>query len=166
MDHKRLFPTAGELLETDKLLPLGQAARVRPGSAVTIATYSYMTSVVLEAADRLAAEGISAEVIDLRTLAPLDLETVCDSVARTGALLTVEEGQVVCGVGAEIAFRVREQLPQARLARLGARRAPISSNPVFEAYCLPSPDRVREAVHALLRNSPQRRTEDAGTPPE
>ena len=119
-----------------------------------------MTSVVLAAAGRLAAEGISAEVIDLRTLAPLDTDTLCASVGKTGALLTVEEGQVVCGVGAEIAFRVREQLPQARVARLGARRAPVSSNPVFEANCLPNPDRVMDAVHSLLGDSHRRGTED------
>jgi pyruvate/2-oxoglutarate/acetoin dehydrogenase E1 component len=148
IDHKRLFPTAGILLSHE--VPLGRAAVVRPGTAVTIATYSYMTHVVLEAAARLDREGIAAEVIDLRTLAPLDVDTVCASVAGTGALLTVEEGQVVCGVGSEIAFRVRERLPQARAARLGARRAPISSNPVLEAFCLPSVDRVRDAVKDLL----------------
>jgi len=148
IDHKRLFPTTGFLQMQE--IPLGRASLVRHGTAATIVTYSFMTHVVLEAAARLDQEGIATEVIDLRTLAPLDVETVCASVARTGALLTVEEGQVVCGVGAEIAFRVHERLPQARAARLGARRAPISSNPVLEAFCLPSVDRVRDAVKALL----------------
>jgi pyruvate/2-oxoglutarate/acetoin dehydrogenase E1 component len=163
VDHKRLFPTSGDLPDSDTVTPLGRAALLRRGTTVTIATYSYMTRIVLEAAGRLAQDGISAEVIDLRTLAPLDMDTLGASVEKTGALLTVEEGQVVCGVGAEVAFRVRETLPQARVARVGARRAPISSNPVFESYCIPDPERVLNSIHALLESSHRKSSQDTET---
>jgi pyruvate dehydrogenase E1 component beta subunit len=150
VDHKRLFPTSGPVPEGEELVPLGRAVLRRHGDALTVVTYSYMTRVVLEAAAVLEREGTACDVIDLRTLAPLDAEAVCASVARTGALLTVEEGQVVCGVGAEVAFRVRERLPRARAARVGARPVPVSSNPVFEAYCLPDAGRVADAARRLL----------------
>jgi len=80
----------------------------------------------------------------------LDITTVTASAARTGALLTLEEGQLICGVGAEIAFQVREQCGSIRVARVGALPAPVSSNPVLEAACLPDPERVIAAVGHLL----------------
>lgn len=151
VDHKRLFPMTGELPKEEHVTPFGIANYLRRGADVTIATYSYMTHVALAAAEVLAAEGVSCDIIDLRSLAPLDLATVCDSAARTRALVTLEEGQVVCGVGAEIAFRVREELGAAiRIARVGALAAPVSSNPVLEAACVPDPGRVVGAVRRLL----------------
>ena len=165
IDHKRLFPTAGVIADAEAVVPLGQATVRRLGRDVTIVAYSYLTRAVAEAADRLEVEGISCEVIDLRSLSPLDLATVTDSVRKTGALLTVEEGQVVCGVGAEIAFRVRDCLGDVRVARLGARRMPVSSSPVLEAFCLPDAARVAEAVRLLLKgrslNSKQERGSDS-----
>jgi acetoin:2,6-dichlorophenolindophenol oxidoreductase subunit beta len=138
IDHKRLFPMAGNVQTMEHVTPIGKAVCLRKGADVMIATYSYMTHVALGAADRLATIGVSCEIIDLRTLAPLDLTTLCESVARTGALLTLEEGQTTCGVGAEIAFRVREEVGGiVRLARVGALAAPVSSNPVLEAACIP-----------------------------
>jgi pyruvate/2-oxoglutarate/acetoin dehydrogenase E1 component len=150
IDHKRLFPTAGDVARDESVTPIGHAVVRRPGSAATIVTHSYMTRVALDAADALAAAGIECEVVDLRTLAPLDIDTVCASVAKTGALLTLEEGQVTCGVGAEVAYRVHAALGIARIARIGARAAPVSSNPVLEAACLPDASRVAAAVRALL----------------
>ena len=150
VDHKRLFPTAGCLPGGEELVALGRAAVRRPGTTATIATFSYMTRVALEAAEQLAPSGISCEVIDLRTLAPLDLDTLCNSVRRTGVLLTLEEGQVTCGVGAELAFRVREHVPEARVARVGSRPVPVSSSPVLESYAIPDPSRVAASIRALL----------------
>lgn len=149
VDHKRLFATAGVVPAQEATVPLGQAVVCRAGTDVTIVSWSYMARIVAEAAEVLAGQGVSCEVIDLRTLVPLDLAAVCTSVRKTGALLTVEEGQLVCGVGAEIAFRVQEKVPGVRLARLGALPAPVSSNPVLEAYCLPSVERVLESVREL-----------------
>ena len=151
VDHKRLFPTAGELPADASPVPIGRATIRRRGADITIATHSYMCRVADAAADRLAADGVSCEIVDLRTLAPLDADTVCESAARTGALLTLEEGQLACGIGAEVAFRVREKVGTMRVARVGALPAPVSSNPILEAACVPGADRVVDAVRGLLR---------------
>jgi pyruvate/2-oxoglutarate/acetoin dehydrogenase E1 component len=150
VDHKRLFPTAGEVPAGEAPVPIGEAIIRRRGRDITIATHSYMTRVAGESAERLAAEGISCEIVDLRTLAPLDLPTLCESAARTGALLTLEEGQTTCGVGAEVVFRVREKVGALRAARVGALPAPVSSNPVLEAACVPDAERVVGSVRRLL----------------
>ncbi len=153
VDHKRLFPTAGEVPVDEACVAIGLAALRRRGSDVTIVTHSYMTRVADQAAEQLAAEGVSCEIVDLRTLAPLDVATVCASVARTGALLTLEEGQLSCGVGAEVALRVREALGNGHVvksARVGALPAPVSSNPVLEAACLPDATRVVQAIRRML----------------
>jgi pyruvate/2-oxoglutarate/acetoin dehydrogenase E1 component len=136
----------------EEATPIGKAVIRRRGTDVTVVTHSYMTRVAAEAADLLAAEGISCELVDLRTLAPLDIVTICESAARTGALLTLEEGQTTCGVGTEVAFRVRERVGQLRVARVGALPAPVSSNPVFEAACLPDVESVARSIRRLLKS--------------
>ncbi|HYC12786.1 MAG TPA: transketolase C-terminal domain-containing protein [Stellaceae bacterium] len=150
VDHKRLFPTAGEVPAEETPVPIGKAAIRRRGNDVTIATFSFMTRIAEQSAERLAAEGIACEIVDLRSLAPLDMVTVCESAGRTGALLTLEEGQLTCGVGAEVIFRARESLANLRTARVGALPAPVSSNPVLEAACIPDAERVTDAVRRLL----------------
>ncbi len=150
VDHKRLFPMAGELPREDAVIPFGKAVLRRHGTDVTIVAHSYMCRVALDAAEILAAEGVSCEVVDLRSLAPLDVATVCASAARTGALLTVEEGQTTCGVGSEVLCRAMGEVSPLRAARLGAAPAPVSSNPVLEAACLPDAPRVAQAVRRLL----------------
>jgi pyruvate/2-oxoglutarate/acetoin dehydrogenase E1 component len=150
VDHKRLFPTSGALDDSVHEVPFGLAAVCRPGRHASIVTHSYMVCVALAACDQLAVSGIDCEVIDLRSLAPLDLATVCTSVSKTGALLTLEEGQVVCGIGAEIACQVQARLGPVRVMRLGAVPAPVSSNPVLEAATLPNAARVADAVRRLL----------------
>jgi pyruvate/2-oxoglutarate/acetoin dehydrogenase E1 component len=154
VDHKRLFSTTGNVPTEQAPAVLGQAALRRRGSDVTIVGYSYMVSVALAAAERLAGAGVSCEVIDLRTLSPLDADTVCKSVEKTGALLTVEEGQAACGVGTELAFRVREGVPLAKVTRVASLPAPVSSCPVLEACIVPDEDRVIEATRRLLSSSP------------
>jgi len=151
VDHKRLFPMAGELPRGEAFVPIGQAVVRRVGRHVTVATHAYMTRVALDAAEQLAATGVEAEIVDLRSLAPLDIDTVATSAARTGALLTLEEGQLTCGVGAEIAFQVRERVPSLKVARVGALSAPVSSNPVLEAAVVPDASRVAAAVRHLLQ---------------
>jgi pyruvate dehydrogenase E1 component beta subunit len=154
IDHKRLFPLAGEVPLAPAPLPLGRAVIRRAGRDLTIATHSYMCRVAEAAADALARDGIAAEIVDLRSLAPLDIATVAGSVAHTGALVTLEEGQLACGVGAEVAFRVREVCGDVRCARVGAAPAPISSNPALEAAALPDAARVCAAVRRLLDRAP------------
>lgn len=151
VDHKRLFPLGGEVPVAETLVPFGLANICQSGSDVTITTHSYMTRVALDAARKLQRVGISAEVIDLRSLSPLDIDTVSGSVKKTGALVTLEEGQVTCGVGNEVYARVKGLIGDVPWQRLGAAPAPISSNPVLEAASLPDSDSVALAVESLLR---------------
>ena len=150
VDHKRLFPRAGDVPSTEEFISFGKAAVLRSGTDVAIVTHSYMTRIAAEAAERLAEQGISAEIIDLRSLAPLDMETLCASAARTKAVVTLEEGQIMCGVGAEAGYRIMERLGPLKLSRVGALPAPVSSNPVLEAAVLPDAERVVQSVVRLL----------------
>ena len=154
VDHKKLFPLSGPAPRRGEVTPLGVAAVLRPGADLTLATHGYMVRIALEAAEDLAAQGIEAEVIDLRSLSPLDVDTISGSVARTGRLLTLEEGQVTSGVGAEVIARAQERLGPFPSRRVGALAAPVSSNPVLEAACIPDAARVAAAA-ATLVNSPR-----------
>jgi pyruvate/2-oxoglutarate/acetoin dehydrogenase E1 component len=149
VDHKRLFPIAGVVPLTETIVPIGKAAVRRAGTDLTITSHSFMVRTALEAAKILEAEGLDAEVIDLRSLAPLDMKTINESVRKTGALLTLEEGQVTAGVGAEVVSRVMETIGAVPFSRVGALPAPVSSNPILEAACLPSTGRVVQAAVAL-----------------
>jgi pyruvate/2-oxoglutarate/acetoin dehydrogenase E1 component len=151
VDHKRLFPVAGEVPLAEAIVPIGKANICRAGTDITITTHSFMTRVAMDAAKLLQSDGVSAEVIDLRTLAPLDIDTIAGSVRRTGALLTLEEGQVTCGVGVEVIARVHEMLGLIPYARIGALPAPVSSNRVLEAACLPDASGVAAAAKKLLK---------------
>jgi pyruvate dehydrogenase E1 component beta subunit len=142
---------AGEVPLEAEATPIGLAAIARPGRDATISTHGHMTVVALKAAEVLAGEGLSCEVIDLRSLAPLDAAAVARSARRTGRLLTLEEGQAACGVGAEVAARVRELIGDVPTDRLGPLAAPVSSNPVLEAACIPGPADVAAAVRRLVR---------------
>jgi len=153
IDHKRLFPLGGEVPDVETLIPLGSAAIRRQGSHLTIVAHSYMSIVALEAATQLARDGIEAEVIDLRSLWPIDWDTLAASCSRTGHCLFVEEGQSVCGVAAELAFELRERVPDLRVARLGTRRMPVSASPVLEAYAIADAQRISDAAQQLLRRS-------------
>jgi pyruvate/2-oxoglutarate/acetoin dehydrogenase E1 component len=150
IDHKRLFPIPGEVPDAETFIPFGQAVVRKPGSDVTVATHGFMVRIALEAARILEGEGVSAEVVDLRSLAPLDINTVAQSVSKTGALVTLEEGQTTCGVGAEVAARLYERMGMPPWARIGALPAPVSSNPVLEAATIPDAARVVSVIHLLL----------------
>ena len=150
VDHKRLFPAPGDVPVGETLVPFGEASVRRLGTDVTIATHSFMVRVAMEAADILEAEGISCEVIDLRSLAPLDVPTIAASVEKTGRLLTLEEGQITCGVGVEVATQVFDRIGSKPWTRIGTLPAPVSSNPVLEAACVPNAQRVSDALRALV----------------
>jgi pyruvate/2-oxoglutarate/acetoin dehydrogenase E1 component len=134
-EHKALFPTKGPVPDGDHIVPIGKANVVRQGSDVTIVSYSMMMHRVLEAAAELAGRGIEAEVIDLRTISPIDNETIFASLAKTHRLLIVHEAVKTGGVGAEIAARVAEDgldLLDAPIARLGAPFVPVPFSPNLE----------------------------------
>jgi acetoin:2,6-dichlorophenolindophenol oxidoreductase subunit beta len=146
-----LYMEAESLPEEEYVIPLGKADIKREGSDVTIVTYSGMVHRALKAADELSAQGISAEVVDLRTLVPLDVETVVASAKKTGALLIVHEAMTRSGAAGEIAFRVMEHAPELvkelrhPIKRLGAKNLALSTNQEFEDKCVPhAPDIVRE----------------------
>ncbi len=153
MEHKNLWGLEGEVPEGEHLVELGRADVARAGDAVTVVTWSAMRHVCLAAAETLAAQGIHAEVIDLRTLWPWDREAVMDSVARTGRLLVVQEAVQVAGFGAEIAASVAEALHarlKAPVRRLGAPRIPVAYAPPLEDCARVGAAAVEQAVRALL----------------
>src|SRR5262249_54989511 len=128
IEHVRLYASKSVVDETDIPIPLGKLRIAREGKDVTIATYSAMVQLCLEAAGRLAEEGIDCEVLDLRTLAPLDRESICASVRKTGRLIVAHEASKTCGVGAEIAQTAIEgafDYLQAPIQRVAALDQPI-----------------------------------------
>ncbi|MFI5199080.1 MAG: alpha-ketoacid dehydrogenase subunit beta, partial [Candidatus Limnocylindrales bacterium] len=156
-EHKALFATKGEVPDGEHVVPLGQARIVRAGTDCTIVSLAAMVPRALEAAELLAAEGgISAEVIDLRTLIPLDARAVLDSVARTGRLFTVEENPRVLGWGAEIVSIVADDgfdSLDAPLVRITAPNVPLASAAVLEDLALPSVERIVDTVRRRLDES-------------
>jgi pyruvate/2-oxoglutarate/acetoin dehydrogenase E1 component len=153
-DPKNLFPLKGEVAETIAPIPFGQARQLRQGTDLTIVTWSAITPAVAEAAEMLAARGISADVLDLRTLWPWDEDAVCASVARTRRLLVVHEAVTTGGFGAEVLARVVERLgPGAVLAaaRLGQPRVPVPFAPALEDALKPDADKVADAAEKLVR---------------
>lgn len=153
IDHKRLFPVNGPVPVSEMSTPFGTAKLLRRGTDLTITCHSYMTFAAISAAEELALDGISADVLDLRSLAPLDNASIIASATRTKNLLTVEEGQLVCGVGSEVAFLAQQSVPSLRVARVGALPAPVSSNPVLEAATLPNAKLIASAARSLLSKS-------------
>ncbi|MGC8524640.1 MAG: pyruvate dehydrogenase complex E1 component subunit beta [Acidibrevibacterium sp.] len=138
----------------DFLLPLGRAKIERPGKHVTITGFSISVGTALAAAEALAAEGIDAEVINLRTLRPLDIETIVASVKKTNRLVTVEEGWPFAGIGAEIAMQVIEQCfdwLDAPPMRVYGADVPLPYAANLEKLALPQPDWVIEAVRKTVR---------------
>ena len=150
MEHKGLWGLKGEVDESDDTeTALGVAEKVRAGDDLTIVSWSAQVGVALEAADLLAGDGISAEVIDLRTLWPWDRDAVMASAARTGKLLVVHEAVRVGGFGGEIAAEVAEELG-IPVARLGGERIPIPfSVPLEEAYKIKA-DRIAARAREML----------------
>jgi acetoin:2,6-dichlorophenolindophenol oxidoreductase subunit beta len=135
------------------VVPLGSAAVRRTGRDVTIVATSRLVDDALAAAEQLAAEGIEAEVIDPRTLRPLDLPTILASVTRTHRLVIAHEAVVEHGFGAELAARVQEEALdrlEAPILRVGAPFAPVPASPVLEDAYLPGPPAVAAAVRRSM----------------
>jgi pyruvate/2-oxoglutarate/acetoin dehydrogenase E1 component len=153
IEHKLLYNTKGEVPAGEYDIPVGKAEIKRDGRDITIVSYSRTLLFALEAAETLSQQGIEAEVIDLRTIEPLDMETILESIRGTGRLLVVHESHSNCGLGAEIIARVGEQAPD-RLTlparRLGAKHVPIPVAESLENTILPQTDDIVRAVEAMF----------------
>ncbi len=149
MEHKELWPTTGSVTP-GQALPLGRARLVREGQDVTIVSWSRQVLGCNQAAEQLAAQGVQAEVMDLRTIWPWDQAAVLASVAKTGRLLVVHEAVQVAGFGAEIAATVAEQTG-ARVARLGAPRIPVGYASSLEAEARIHADQIVAAACRLVQ---------------
>jgi 2-oxoisovalerate dehydrogenase E1 component len=158
LEHKalyrqRVFCARKEPLD-DELLPLGKAKVVRSGSDVTVIAYGMSVVMAASAAEALSSEGISVEVIDLRTIIPLDIETVSQSVRKTGKVLIVHEAARTSGFGAEIAAQIAESefaYLDAPIRRVTGKDCPVSYNKELENATLPQPEEITAALRDLAR---------------
>lgn len=155
-EHKLLYKTKGPVPSAPYRVPIGSAAVRRIGRDLTIVAASVMAIRAAAAAERLAGEGIAAEVIDLRSLRPIDFPAIAQSVRKTHRLLIVYEGVKTMGIGAEISAQIAESevfdFLDAPIARLGGADAPIPYNPVLEKAAVPQEDDIVATARRLVRH--------------
>ena len=154
IEHKMLYGVEGYVPEEDYIIPFGVADVKREGSDVTVITYSRMVFNALDAAEKLAEEGISVEVIDLRTLKPLDMDTIAASVKKTGRVVGVSEGYKTGSFISELAMVIQEQLfdwLDAPIARVCAADVPVPMSEPLEDAAIPSVDRIAAGIREALR---------------
>jgi pyruvate dehydrogenase E1 component beta subunit len=152
-EHKGLFASKGEPAPAGHVVPLGQAAIARPGTDITVVALAATVPMTLAAAERLAADGVSAEVIDLRCLIPLDMATVLASVGKTSRLLIVEENPYQGGWGGTVASIVADEgfeLLDAPVKRVAAACVPLPFADALEQQVIPTADSVGAAIRALV----------------
>jgi pyruvate dehydrogenase E1 component beta subunit len=153
MESETLYSVKGEVPDGDVLVEIGKANVVRPGTHCTIVAYARTTHIAIEAAATLEKEGIEVEIVDLRSLRPLDEDTIVESVRKTHRCVVVHEGWPYGGVGAEITDRVQRlafdwlEAPILRVAQLDV---PMPYNAKLEQSCMPSPERVAIAVKRVM----------------
>jgi len=154
IEHENLLGDKAEVSDDREfVIPIGKADIKRPGRDVTLITYSRMLKVTLAAAEKLAGEGIDAEVIDLRSIRPLDLDTLVASVAKTHRAVIVEEDWPYCGIGAGISDRIMQRAfdeLDAPIRRVTAKDVPVPYTRVLEAAMLPDVGKVIAQVHDVL----------------
>jgi pyruvate dehydrogenase E1 component beta subunit len=159
-EHKLLYGSKGprsesgavdatsEIPSEDYIVPLSTAAVRREGKRVTVLAWLLMVHHAMRAA-----EDFDAEVIDVRSLSPIDWETIGASVQKTGRCMIVEEGPITGGVGAELAAGIAERWPSVRLARLASPDVPVPFTPVLENAYRPSAQRIHQGIRAILEES-------------
>jgi pyruvate dehydrogenase E1 component beta subunit len=153
IEHATLYQWRGEVPEGDYTIPIGKSKVQRPGDAVTVVSYSKGLQMTMEAADLLAKEGINIEVVDLRTLRPLDMEPVIDSFKKTNRAVIVEEGWRSYGVGAEVAARLYEDAfdyIDAPIKRVAQKEVPLPYNRTLEQMAMPQVEDIIKAVKEVL----------------
>ncbi|HEX8990608.1 MAG TPA: alpha-ketoacid dehydrogenase subunit beta [Anaerolineales bacterium] len=156
-EHKKLYGMKGEVPEGEYTIPIGKADIKRAGQDVTIVTYAYMVGKSLAAAAELAKQGIDCEVVDLRTIDPLDREMVLESVRKTGHLVVAQETWRDCSVSSEVAALVAEEALEyldAPIVRVTARDVPVPFSPPLEEYVLPKEADIVAAVNKVLNRVP------------
>ena len=154
LEHKLCYPLTEEVPETEYTIPFGKAVIRRPGTDITIISYSHMLHKSLCAAQRLEQTGISAEIVDLRSLFPLDTQTILQSAEKTGRVLIVHESVQKFGIGAEIASVIAGSDAfyslKCPIKRLGGADMPIPFSPSLEAACVPQPDNIYESAKQMV----------------
>jgi pyruvate dehydrogenase E1 component beta subunit len=153
IEHATLYQARGEVPEGEHLVPIGKSKLQREGSDVTIVSYSKMLQQSLTAAEQLAAEGVEADVIDLRTLRPLDMDPVVESFKRTNRAVIVEEGWKSYGVGAEVTARLYDlafDYVDAPIKRVAQAEVPLPYNRNLEQLALPQIEDIKAAVKEVL----------------
>jgi pyruvate/2-oxoglutarate/acetoin dehydrogenase E1 component len=153
VDHALLFEIRGPVPESDQPIPLGEAEIKRAGSDVTVIATSYMVQRSLEVAERLVREGIQVEVVDPRTLVPLDFATIMASVEKTRRVVVVDECHHSCGVSAELAASIWEagyDKLKAPLRRVATLDVPVPYNQRLEEFISPSESRIIEAIRGVM----------------
>jgi pyruvate/2-oxoglutarate/acetoin dehydrogenase E1 component len=156
IEQKGLYNSKGHVPEEEYLIPFGKANVVRAGTDVTVVCFGSMVSRAIEAAENLEEQHISVEVIDLRTLVPLDKQTVLSSLAKTGRLVIVDEAYATCGMAAELAaIAACEALDEldGPVLRICALPAPHTFSPSIDAYLIPSVDRIVDEIANTLRGT-------------
>jgi pyruvate dehydrogenase E1 component beta subunit len=154
-EHNQLYGTEGEVPEEEYTIPLGKADVKRPGSDVTIVTYAHMVTKSLAAAEKLAEEGIEVEVVDLRSMDPMDEDAIVSSVEKTHRLVVVQETWRKCSVSSEVAAIAAEKALDyldAPVLRVTAHDVPTPFSPVLEQHVLPSEGKIIDAVRQVLES--------------
>ncbi|MFO1327645.1 MAG: alpha-ketoacid dehydrogenase subunit beta [Rubrivivax sp.] len=158
LEHKNLYGFEGEVPEASYAIPFGEANVVREGRTATIVTYGLMVHRSLDAASALAKEGVDVEVIDLRTLSPIDMDTVLESVEKTGRLVCVDEANPRCSIACDVSARVAQQAFQALkgpIEMVTAPHTPVPFTPVLEDLYIPSAAQIAAAVKRTISGGRQ-----------
>lgn len=153
LEHKLLYMTKGDVPEQEYLVPLGKADVKREGEDITLITYSSMTLHCLQAAELMAEEGISVEVVDLRTLKPLDTDTILQSVSKTGRAIVVHEAVKQGGVGGDVVAMIMEQAYDeldGPVLRVAGKNTTIPYNLGIEKACIPTVEDIIEGILQLV----------------
>lgn len=153
IEHRGLYWSKGQVPEGEHIVPIGRASVVRAGDQVTLVALANMIDPALAAAGDLAVENISAEVIDPRSISPLDVETIATSVRKTGRLIVIHEAVEQGGIGAEIVARVQQAAfyyLDSPILRVAAPFAPVPAGPSLEREFLPSKERIVEAARQMV----------------
>lgn len=152
-EHQQLMPTSGNVPQEEYFIPFGEAEIKREGDEITVVCYSLMVQKVLNAAKKLLDKGIETEVIDLRTIVPLDKDTILRSIEKTGRLLIVHQACQTSGFGAEIAALVAQEgadLLIEPIQRLGAYDVPVPYSPVLENFVMPNEEKISDKILEMV----------------